>query len=82
MTCLYEHWAGARAFSRSPELEVQFHVEITGRGGVRSVSVTRSSSNRYLDESAERAIWKCEPFERPPSGVSRFNLTFNPADLV
>jgi len=82
MSCLYEHWAGARAFSRSPELEVQFQVKITDRGGVRSVSLTRSSSNRYLDDSAERAIWKCEPFEAPPRGVSQFNLTFNPADLV
>ena len=82
MHCLYEHWAGARAFSRSPELEVQFQVKITDRGGVRSVSLTRSSSNRYLDESAERAIWRCEPFEPPPRGVSQFNLAFNPADLV
>ncbi len=82
MTCLYEHWAGARAFSRSPELEVGFEVKISDRGGVRSVSLMRSSSNRYLDESAERAIWKCAPFEPPPRGVSQFNLTFNPADLV
>ncbi|MBW2280573.1 MAG: TonB family protein [Deltaproteobacteria bacterium] len=82
MSCLYEHWAGARAFSRSPELEVQFQVKITATGGVRSVSMTRSSSNRYLDESAERAVWKCEPFDAPPNGVSQLNLTFNPADLV
>jgi TonB family protein len=82
MSCLYEHWAGARAFSRSPELEVQFQVKITATGGVRSVSMTRSSSNRYLDESAERAVWKCEPFDAPPDGVSQLNLTFNPADFV
>lgn len=82
MTCLYEHWAGARAFSRQPELEVQFSVRVGSTGKVRSVRLTRSSSNRYLDESAERAVWQCDPFEAPPRGISEFNLTFNPADLV
>jgi TonB family protein len=82
MSCLYEHWAGARAFSRQSELEVQFEVRVGASGRVRKVSLARSSSNRYLDESAERAVWKCDPFEPPPRGVSEFNLTFNPADLV
>lgn len=82
MSCLYDHWTGARAFRRQAELEAQFRVRIGPSGTVRSVSLTRSSSNRYLDESAERAVWKCDPFESPPDGVSEFNLTFNPADLV
>lgn len=82
MSCLYEHWAGARAFSRQIELEVQFRVRVGGSGKVRSVALTRSSSNRYLDESAERAVWQCDPFQAPPSGVTEFNLIFNPADLV
>ncbi len=82
MSCLYDHWAGARAFSRRAELEAQFRVRVGPNGKVRSVSLTRSSSNRYLDESAERAVWKCDPFESPPGSVSEFNLTFNPADLV
>ncbi len=82
MSCLYEHWAGARAFSRQSELEVQFRVGIGSGGEVRRVSLARSSSNRYLDDSAERAIWSCNPFEPPPRGVSELNLTFNPADLV
>lgn len=82
MTCLYEHWAGARAFSRRAELEAQFRVRVNSTGKVRSVSLLRSSTNRYLDESAERAVWRCDPFESPPRGVTEFNLTFNPADLV
>ena len=82
MSCLYDHWTGARAFSRQAELEAQFRVRVGSTGKVRSVALTRSSSNRYLDESAERAVWKCDPFESPPGGVSEFNLTFNPADLV
>ena len=61
---------------------MQFRVRVGPGGDVRNVSLARSSSNRYLDESAERAIWKCDPFESPPRGVSELNLTFNPADLV
>jgi TonB family protein len=80
--CLYENWAGARAFSRRDDLEVTFDIGIDALGNLAALSIARSSADRFLEQSAERAIRKCAPFGLPPRGIRSLVLTFNPADLV
>jgi len=64
-----------------PDVEVHFNVDIDASGRPLGVQIARGSGNRFLDESAERAIWKCQPFGAPPPQMPlQFLLVFQPGD--
>ena len=79
---LYANWAGARVFSSQGRLIVHFRVEVDASGGVRSLDLVKTSGNVHFDESAERVIWKVEPFPAPPRGALTMTLTFDPRESV
>ncbi len=79
---LYANWAGARVFSSQGRLIAHFRVEVDAGGGVRSLDLVKTSGNAHFDESAERAIWKVEPFPAPPRGALTLTLTFDPRESV
>ncbi len=79
---LYSNWAGARVFRTQGRLVVHFRVEVDADGVVRSLDLLRTSGNRHFDESAERAIWKVEPFPAPPRGAFTLTLTFDPREAA
>nr|WP_303649766.1 energy transducer TonB [Desulfobotulus pelophilus] len=55
-----QNWAYAGAGRSTEGAVVVF--QITRDGRVRNLTVTQSSGNRLIDESARRAILKAEPF--------------------
>ncbi len=77
---IYANWAGARSFRDQLGVEVLFEVEVDASGVLRSVRMVKSSGNRHLDESAERAIQKSSPFPRPPRSVRTITVRMNPRD--
>ncbi len=79
---LYANWAGARVFSSQGRLIAHFRVELDAGGGVRSLDLVKTSGNVHFDESAERAIWRVEPFPAPPRGPLTLTLTFDPREAV
>ncbi len=79
---LYANWAGARVFRSQGRLIAHFRVEVDAGGGVRSLELVRASGDRHFDESAERAIWKVEPFPSPPRGAFTLTLTFDPREAT
>jgi TonB family protein len=79
---LYANWAGARVFRSQGPLKAHFRVKVDAGGGVRSLELVRPSGDRHFDESAERAIWKVEPFPAPPRGAFTLTLTFDPREAT
>ncbi len=77
---IYGNWAGARGFRDQIGLEVLLEIKVDSNGTLRSVEVVRSSGNRHLDESAERAIKKSAPFPPPPRSVRVITVRMNPRD--
>lgn len=75
---IYANWVGARAYRLQAGLETWFEVEIDASGALLSLRVLRSSGNRHLDESAERAIYKSAPFPPPPASVRSLRIRMNP----
>ena len=80
-TCLYANWVGAREFQRRRNLSVRFSVTIGPGGVVQGVDLVQSSGIRQLDDTAERAIYKCSPLPPPPGDSSVIPLTFVPGEL-
>ena len=79
---LYANWAGARAFSTQGRLIAHYRVDVDAGGGVLSLDLVKTSGNAHFDESAERAIWKVQPFPVPPRGAFTLTLTFDPRESV
>jgi TonB family protein len=75
---LQSNWAGLSAFRGQSSLVAQFEVGLDGQGAVLELSQTRSSGNRFFDESAERAIRRSAPFPSPPRGPIRLDVVFEP----
>ena len=77
---IYGNWAGARSFRHRTGLEVLLEVQVDAAGTLRSVRIVRSSGNRHLDESAERAIKRSAPFPVPPRSVRKITVRMNPRE--
>lgn len=75
---LRRNWSGARAFAGQPTLHARFSVEINAAGTVVAVARKQGSGNGYYDESAERSIWRTEPFPVPPRGALTLDVNFRP----
>lgn len=77
-SCVHANWVGASSYTHRSDLEVRFAVSVDSAGALTSVAIIGTSGDRFLDESAERAILKCEPFPPPPRGYERLVLAFSP----
>ncbi len=68
---------------RNKHLEVRVIIKILKDGNVRDIWFETRSGNRYLDESALRAIKKSIPLPELPKGYSSYDigLIFTPAGL-
>jgi len=80
--CMYANWVGVRSYRNRSDLEVHFRVSLDAGGRLRGVSKTRASGEEVVDDSAERALWKCQPFPSPPLGYRDFDFAFNPAEKM
>jgi len=75
--CMWSKFTWPHA-ERRPSGELHFHLDIDASGRALGVKLVRGSGDRFVDESAERAIWKCQPFGAPPPKLQRFLLKFDP----
>ncbi len=64
-------------------LEVTILVKVLKSGEIRDISYETRSGNRYLDESAKKAIQRANPLPELPKGLSsyEFGLIFSPRGL-
>jgi colicin import membrane protein len=62
-------WALPRGILPSKNLEAIVDVTVSRSGSVASLSIERSSGNRYFDQSALRAIRKASPFPPIPDSI-------------
>lgn len=79
--CLRQNWVGAQRFQRRRDLLAQFEVELAPGGKVASAELTRPSGEDIFDETAERAIMKCQPWPEPPGGQTSIPITFAPEEM-
>ena len=79
---LYANWAGAAGFSGRNNQIARFEVTVGSAGKVLGIRLTHSSGDRFLDESAERAIRKADPFPPPPPGYSKLAIRFDPRERL
>ncbi len=79
---LYSNWAGVSAFAGRGDLVARFEVTVSRRGDVQDVRLTHPSGNRFLDQSAERAIRRSDPFPPPPPGYTQLAIRFDPAERL
>jgi periplasmic protein TonB len=80
LACFYSKWTGVQSYARRKDLVVEFAVRVSPDGGVRSVDKVRASGEVFLDQTAERAIQRCQPFPPPPSGMDLIRFIFIPGD--
>jgi len=62
-------WALPPGILASQELEAVVDVTVSRSGSVTSLSLEKSSGNRYFDQSALRAIRKASPFPPIPESI-------------
>lgn len=73
-----EELAGKRT-----DLETRLMIKIMANGEIKEVWFEKRSGNRYLDESAYKAVMKSNPLPALPSGYQYYNvgLIFTPSGL-
>jgi len=65
-----QNWAFSHQLARGEKkLEVRLQFKVLPNGEIRDLSFTDRSGNRYLDESAYRAIMKSNPVKPHPTGL-------------
>lgn len=79
--CLRQNWVGAQRFQRRRDLLAEFEVQLGPGGKVTSAEVTRPSGEDFFDETAERAIFKCQPWPEPPGGQTIIPIRFVPEEM-
>lgn len=67
-----QNWAFSRQLAAADEqLETLIRFRILPNGDIADIEIVQPSGNRYLDESAFRAVKKASPVAPHPEGVSR-----------
>ncbi len=66
-----EELAGARS-----DLETRLMVKIMANGEIKDVWFEKRSGNRYLDDSAYKAVMKSNPLPPLPKGYKQYNVGF------
>lgn len=83
---IQKHWAFSdQLFGDKPGLETVLVIKILPDGTISDIWFEKRSGNRYLDESAYRAVQKSNPLPRLPEGYLRpfynLGLVFTPSGL-
>ena len=79
-----QNWVFNDAFARMDQnLEVRILIKILKSGRIRDIIYETRSGNRYLDESAKKAIKKADPLPQLPAGMRSYDvvLIFTPKGL-
>jgi TonB family protein len=79
-----QNWVFNDAFARMDQnLEVRILIKILKSGEIRDVIYETRSGNRYLDESAKKAIKKANPLPQLPAGMRSYDVVviFTPKGL-
>ena len=81
------NWAYSEQLANAkPDLQTRLVFEVMPNGQIRDIWFTEKSGNRYLDESAHKAIMKSNPFPPHPVELSRpmveVALRFSPKGLL
>ena len=71
-----KNWAFSESLAgRDKDLVVELAFTVLPNGEIRDVWFDKRSGNRYLDESAKRAVLKANPVGPHPEGVSKSTIT-------
>lgn len=81
-----QHWAYSESLAGAkPNLQTKLEFEVLPNGDIRDIWFTEKSGNKYLDESAYKAVIKSKPFPSHPTELSRtvvnVKLRFTPKGL-
>lgn len=79
-----QNWVFNDTFARMDQnLEVRILIKILKSGEIRDIIYETRSGNRYLDESAKKAIKKANPLPKLPSGMNSYDVVviFTPKGL-
>ena len=77
-TAVRANWSGAQLCKGIPV----FNLEVGDNGKLRDIELSKSSGDRYCDESAERAIRKSDPLPPPPRGALEIELGMSLKDTL
>ncbi|MCJ7772966.1 MAG: TonB C-terminal domain-containing protein [Desulfobacterales bacterium] len=71
-----QNWAYSESLAGAkPDLHVLLVFEVLPNGEIRDIWFTEKSGNKYLDESAYKAVIKSKPFPPHPRELSRSTVT-------
>ncbi len=83
-SAIEQNWVFSDVLARMDQnLEVRILIKILKSGVIRDIIYETRSGNRYLDESAKKAIKKANPLPQLPAGRSSFDVVviFTPKGL-
>jgi len=83
-SAIEQNWVFNDMLARmNQHLEVRVMIKILKSGEIRDIAYETKSGNRYLDESAKKAIKKANPLPKLPAGMTSFDLVvgFTPKGL-
>jgi len=83
-SAIEQNWVFNEVFARMDQnLEVRILIKILKNGEIRDIIYETRSGNRYLDESAKKAIKKASPLPALPPGMYSYDLLigFTPKGL-
>jgi len=83
-SAIEQNWVFNETLARmDQELEVRILIKILKSGKIRDIIYETKSGNRYLDESAKKAIKKTDPLPQLPSGMRSWDVVviFTPKGL-
>ena len=78
------NWVFNDALARMDQrLETRILIKILGSGEIRDITYETRSGNRYLDDSAKKAIQKANPLPKLPDGFNSYDVViiFTPKGL-
>ncbi len=83
-SAIEQNWVFNDMLARMDQnLEVRVMIKILKSGEIRDIAYETKSGNRYLDESAKKAIKRANPLPKLPPGMTSFDLVvgFTPKGL-
>ena len=83
-SAIERNWVFNDALARmNQKLETRILIKILGSGEIRDITYETRSGNRYLDESAKKAIQKANPLPKLPDGFNSYDVViiFTPKGL-
>jgi colicin import membrane protein len=74
-SAIEQNWVFNDMLARMDQhLEVRVMIKILKSGEIRDIAYETKSGNRYLDESAKKAIKRANPLPKLPAGMTSFDL--------